>query len=98
MMKKEIPENMVGYIEKMINDFNNIKNVIENINIGIEDLIKNNVILPNELFEELYNDSLKLAALEAAGVDNWDGYSYSQDLLKEMKEEDEEEEEYEEWF
>jgi hypothetical protein len=34
---------------------------------------------PKEL-EQLRNDSAKLAALEAAGVDNWEGYSHAMSL------------------
>jgi hypothetical protein len=92
MMKKEIPESLdknYSDFEKIIVGINNIKNIIGDIDI--EDFIKNNVILPNELFEELYNDSLKLAALEAAGVDNWENYDEAMELMEEEEWEEEEE-------
>lgn len=34
--------------------------------------------------EELRADSNKLRAMEAAGVDNWDGYSYAMEILGEV--------------
>lgn len=34
-------------------------------------------------YNMLCNDSHKLAALEAAGVDNWEGYDMVMDILKE---------------
>lgn len=33
--------------------------------------------------EELREDSAKLSALEAAGVDNWSGYDYAMELHRE---------------
>lgn len=33
--------------------------------------------------EQLQEDSAKLNALEVAGVDNWDGYSYAMEILDE---------------
>jgi hypothetical protein len=36
-------------------------------------------------YEELKNDSLFLDCLRSAGVDNWDGYSYAQELLEEAE-------------
>ena len=38
---------------------------------------------------ELEEDARLLAALNAAGVDNWDGYSYAHELLREWQAEDE---------
>jgi len=38
-----------------------------------------------EQIEVLENESLKLQALQEAGVDNWDGYSYAMDILDELK-------------
>ena len=36
-------------------------------------------------YEELLEASLMLGALEEAGVDNWEGYSYAMELLEKMK-------------
>ena len=38
--------------------------------------------------EELEAAQNKLLALEAAGVDNWEGYDSAMDILSEMNEED----------
>jgi hypothetical protein len=38
-----------------------------------------------EQIEVLENESLKLQALQEAGVDNWDGYSYAMDILDELE-------------
>jgi hypothetical protein len=40
-----------------------------------------NVTIPAEEYYQLMRDSAKLTALEAAGVDNWDGYDYAMELL-----------------
>ena len=37
-------------------------------------------------YEGLLEDSLWLSALRAAGVDNWDGYDYAMELLREWEE------------
>lgn len=39
--------------------------------------------ITQELYENLLADQKKLRALEAAGVDNWDGYEYALELLEE---------------
>jgi hypothetical protein len=39
------------------------------------------VTLPAERYHELIEAEAALAALEAAGVDNWDGYDYAMELL-----------------
>lgn len=39
------------------------------------------VTIPIEEYAELQADSDKLAALEAAGVDNWEGYEFAKDIL-----------------
>jgi hypothetical protein len=44
------------------------------------------VTIPKKVYERLKEDSRVLAALEAAGVDNWEGYSYA------FEDEDDEEE------
>ena len=41
-------------------------------------------------YNELVDDQIKLRALEAAGVDNWNGYDTAMDILEEWAEEDEE--------
>lgn len=43
-----------------------------------------------EEYNELIDDQIKLRALEAAGVDNWNGYDVAIDILKKWAEEDEE--------
>jgi len=67
-----------------------IKAIIENTDI--KSIIEDSVILTSEEFESLYDDSLMLAALKAAGVDNWECYDCAQDILEEWAEEEEEEE------
>jgi len=37
------------------------------------------VTIPKEEYEELKSDAAFLRALEAAGVDNWEGYEFAQD-------------------
>lgn len=39
-------------------------------------------------YNELIEDQVKLRALEAAGVDNWDGYDIAIDMLEEWAKED----------
>jgi hypothetical protein len=39
-----------------------------------------------KIYDELVKDQLKLRALEASGVDNWEGYDNAMDLLQEWKE------------
>lgn len=41
------------------------------------------VTLPLESYESLCKDSRKLTALEAAGVDNWEGYDNAMNILHE---------------
>jgi hypothetical protein len=67
-----------------------IKAIIENTDI--KSIIEDSVILASEEFESLYDDSLMLTALKAAGVDNWEFYDCAQDILEEWAEEEEEEE------
>lgn len=38
--------------------------------------------LAHRQYKELLEDQNRLRALEAAGVDNWDGYDYALDQLK----------------
>ena len=44
------------------------------------------VTIPKEEYESLLEDSRFLAALRAAGVDNWEGYDYAFDYLGEDEE------------
>ncbi len=39
------------------------------------------ITISKEEYEELLEDAKFMRALEAAGVDNWEGYEYAQDLL-----------------
>ena len=46
--------------------------------------MKNNetVVIPKKEYDQLIKDSEFLEALRAAGVDNWDGYSYAFEILE----------------
>ncbi len=44
------------------------------------------VTISQEELDEMKDELTFLEALRAAGVDNWDGYDYAQELYKEMKE------------
>lgn len=48
-----------------------------------------NLQLTEEELEEIRKDRLKLRALEAAGVDNWEGYDYAMEIYKELLEDSE---------
>ena len=41
------------------------------------------VVLSKEKYDSLVEDSLFLEALQAAGVDNWEGYSYACEIFRE---------------
>lgn len=41
------------------------------------------VTITRDEYNKLQADSVKLDALEAAGVDNWDGYEIAMDMLNE---------------
>ena len=41
------------------------------------------VTISKEEYDKLNDSERFLNALEAAGVDNWDGYGYAQDILEE---------------
>lgn len=42
----------------------------------------NEVTISKEEYDELKGDSAFLAALEGAGVNNWDGYEIAQDMME----------------
>lgn len=44
------------------------------------------VTIPAGRFEELTNAEATLSALEAAGVDNWEGYDHAMEILNETLE------------
>lgn len=48
----------------------------------------NVVMLDTERYEELLNSEQLLQALRAAGVDNWDGYDYAFEILREWNDEE----------
>jgi hypothetical protein len=48
----------------------------------------NIITISKDHYEELIACQRKLEALEAAGVDNWEGYGYAMDLLKVMESEE----------
>lgn len=52
---------------------------------------KKTVTISNEEYESLLEDRRFLRALEAAGVDNWEGYQYAFEDEDELDEEDEDE-------
>ena len=41
------------------------------------------ITILQEEYDKLLADAKFMRALEAAGVDNWEGYSFAQDLLDE---------------
>lgn len=43
------------------------------------------VTISKKEYESLLEDSEKLSALEAAGVDNWQGYDDAMEMMKEME-------------
>ena len=48
------------------------------------------VTITADQYEQLLEDSSRLSALRAAGVDNWDGYDYAMEILREWEEEGDE--------
>lgn len=60
-------------------------------NINIRGLIRmtKTVTIDKEEYKELLEDQKFLYALQAAGVDNWDGYEYAQDIYQEENESEE---------
>ena len=47
------------------------------------------ITIPLNVYTDLKRDSLFLSALEAAGVDNWDGYDYAWEIMREIQSEPE---------
>ena len=43
------------------------------------------VNIPKAEYDDLVSDSAFLAALEQAGVDNWDGYGFAQEIFEAFK-------------
>jgi len=43
------------------------------------------VTISKKEYESLLEDSEKLSALEAAGVDNWEGYDDAMEMMQEME-------------
>lgn len=48
-------------------------------------LLKTTITITKEEYNYLKERDLKLTSLEHAGVDNWEGYDYSIDVLEELK-------------
>lgn len=44
------------------------------------------ITIDKKRYDELIEAEAKLRALEAAGVDNWQGYNYAMEILNEKKE------------
>lgn len=55
---------------------------------------KEMITISKEFYYELLEDSEWLNFLNIAGVDNWEGYGYAQDLRREANGEDEDEEDF----
>lgn len=43
------------------------------------------ITIPKSEYDQLLEDQKWLYCLEAAGVDNWDGFDYAKDLLSERE-------------
>jgi len=43
------------------------------------------ITISKKEYEELLKDSQFLDCLRGAGVDNWEGYEYAQEMMKEME-------------
>jgi hypothetical protein len=41
------------------------------------------VVISEDRYDQLLGREMFLGCLEAAGVDNWDGYSFAQDMFNE---------------
>jgi hypothetical protein len=50
-------------------------------------MTKTHVLVALDYLKELEDDLMFLDALRAAGVDNWDGYDYAQDIYREISQE-----------
>lgn len=48
------------------------------------------ITIPKRIYDNLVSDADWLHALEAAGVDNWEGFDYAQEIYAEWQQEDEE--------
>jgi hypothetical protein len=46
------------------------------------------VLVTRPRYDELIEAEKKLVALENAGVNNWSGYSYAQEMMREEEEDD----------
>jgi metal-dependent HD superfamily phosphatase/phosphodiesterase len=46
------------------------------------------VTIPKSVYEQLLKDSEWLSYLEAAGVDNWDGFDYAFEMREEARKEE----------
>lgn len=45
--------------------------------------VKKHIAIPEEEFNELCEDQALLHALQAGGVDNWEGYEIALDMMEE---------------
>ena len=43
------------------------------------------ITISKKEYESLLEDSEKLSALEAAGVDNWEGYDNAMEMMQDME-------------
>jgi len=61
--------------------------VIEKVEDFQRVVVEETVTISKAEYERLLEDSEFLSCLEAAGVDNWEGYSYAHEMMNEGEEE-----------
>lgn len=64
------------------------ESVVAKLNEKDSTIDDNQIVLSMDDYNELVDDQNFLQCLQGAGVDNWDGYSYAQEMFDEMKKED----------
>ena len=62
-----------------------IKSLIVNGQNFMVNNMEETVTISKKEYESLLEDSEKLSALEAAGVDNWEGYDNAMEMMKDME-------------
>ena len=67
----------------MMNTRLGIKTLIVNGQNFMVNNMEETVTISKKEYESLLKDSKKLSALEAAGVNNWDGYDYAIEMMNE---------------
>ena len=59
--------------------------MVKNINMGFDTFEEDIIRIPISEYSSLKKDVKFLRALEAAGVDNWEGYDIAQNYLEKSK-------------